>query len=148
MQSSQTIPDIMKEVTPDYSIKSPNSENNIYFYVKIFLGLILLTLLGFNLLQYLSDGTDVFSDFLINIGMGGKKVIKKGLHTLAPPIKKKHLKKITNEDIYNEEENQENEDDLQNAINQKGESKINKVNDVLPQSNNNSIIKFLALVPL
>lgn len=136
MQRSQTIPDIMKDVTPDYSMKSPNTETNIYFYIKIFLGLIILTLLGFNLLQYLSDGTDIFSNFLINVGMGGKKMVKKSLHTLAPPIKKKKLKKITNEEIYNEEEN---EDDLQNAIDKKQES--NKVNDVLPQSNNNSIIK-------
>jgi hypothetical protein len=137
MQSSQTIPDILKEVTPDYSIKSStSSESNIYFYIKIFLGLIILTILGFNILQYLSDGTDLLSKFLISIGMGGKKIVGTSLHTLAPPIKKKKIKKITNEEIYNQEE--EN-DELQKAIDKKTES--NKINDVLPQSNNNSIIK-------
>jgi len=137
MQRSQTIPDIMKEVTPDYSIKSPtDSETSIYFYIKIFLGLIILALLGFNILQYLSDGTDILSKVLIDMGIGGKKVIGTSLHTLAPPIKKKKTKKITNEDVYNSEEI---DDELQNAIDKKRESR--NVKDVLPQKNNNSIIK-------
>ncbi len=137
MMSSQTMPDIMKEVTPDYSKSSPNiPETNTYFYIKMLLGLIVLSFLGYNILNYLADGTDIFTDFLKKLGLGLEKSTKKIVKTALPPLKKDKLKKVSNTDIYNEEL----DDDLQKDIDNK---RVNpkKVKDVMPTNNNNSIIK-------
>ena len=37
-----------------------------FLYLKILLGLVIISLLGFNILQYLQDGTDVLTKFLEN----------------------------------------------------------------------------------
>ena len=116
MMSSQTMPDIMKEVTPDYSKSSPNiPETNTYFYIKMLLGLIVLSFLGYNILNYLADGTDIFTDFLKKLGLGIEKSSKKIIKTALPPLKKDKLKKVSNTDIYNEEL----DDDLQKDIDNK-----------------------------
>ena len=138
MMSSQQMPDIMKEVTPDYSKASPNTpENDIYIYIKILLGLIILAILGYNILNYLADGTDILTDFLKKVGLGIEHSTKKIVKTTLPPLKKNKLKKQSNEDIYNEEL----DDELQKDIDKNSVNPAKKVNDVLPTKNNNSIIK-------
>uniref|UniRef100_A0A6C0C4D4 Uncharacterized protein n=1 Tax=viral metagenome TaxID=1070528 RepID=A0A6C0C4D4_9ZZZZ len=136
--SSQNMPDIMREVTPDYSKASPTAPgNDIYFYIKMFLGLIVLALLGYNILNYLADGTDILTDFLKKLGLGIEHDTKKIVKTVLPPLKKKKLKKVSNVDIYNEEL----EDELQKDIDNQSVNPKKKVNDVMPTKNNNSIIK-------
>ena len=135
MQSSQDIPDIMREITPDYSKStslSNNSGPNIYFFMKIFLGLIILALLGFNILQYMSDGTDILTKTLKDWGFGLEKTTKNIGKTLLPPLKKKKLKKVSNVDIYDDEEVVE--DNLEQNLKNKSK-KANKMRkDYLPRS--------------
>lgn len=137
MMSSQEIPDIMKEITPDYSKTttindSTNSGPNIYFFIKIFLGLIILALLGFNILQYLSDGTDIITSTLKDWGFGLKSSTEKIGKTLIPPLKKKKLKKVSNTDIYDDEENVE--DELEKNLQQKSKKANEMRKDYLPRS--------------
>ena len=82
--TDQEIPDVMKTVTPVYAQETPsNDSETLFFYLKILLGLVIISLLGFNILQYLQDGTDVFTKFLQRVGIGSAKLAKKGIDSIS-----------------------------------------------------------------
>ena len=91
--SDQEIPDVMKTVTPVYAQEVNQDSQTLFFYLKLLLGLVIISLLGFNILQYLQDGTDVLSSLLQRLGIGGAKLAKKGINSGAPPIKIHGIKK-------------------------------------------------------
>jgi hypothetical protein len=136
MMASQEIPDIMREITPDYSKGTINNSvstgPSIYFFLKILLGLIILALLGLNILQYLSDGTDILTSTIKDWGFGLKKQTEKVGKTILPPLKKKKLKKVSNDDIYDDEENIST--DLERSLQNKSKKANETRKDYLPKS--------------
>ncbi len=139
--NSQEIPDVMKTVTPVYTQETNNDSQTLFFYLKLLLGLVIISLLGFNILQYLQDGTDVFSKFLYRLGVGGKALGKKSIDSIAPPIKKHGIKKVSDEEIYDDEDEIEREEDkLQRAL-EKREEKAHKLKEqTQPSSHTDSSI--------
>tara|TARA_B110000008_G_C16973536_1_gene564882 strand:- start:3274 stop:3846 length:573 start_codon:yes stop_codon:yes gene_type:complete len=141
MMSSQEIPDVMKTVTPIYAQPKHNDTSTILFYLKILLGLVIVSLLGFNILQYLQDGTDVFGNFLQRLGIGGAAIAKKGIKSIAPPIKKHGIKKVSDEEIYDDEnEIQKEEDKLQLALEKRAEKAHKLREQTQPSSHTDSSI--------
>jgi hypothetical protein len=141
MMSSQEIPDIMKTVTPAYAQEPNNDSQTLFFYLKILLGLVIISLLGFNILQYLQDGTDVLSNFLQRVGIGGAALAKKSMGTIAPPIKKHGIKKVSDEEIYDDEDEiQKEEDKLQLALEKRAEKAHKLKEQTQPASHTDSSI--------
>lgn len=141
--SDQEIPDVMKTVTPVYAQEVNQDSQTLFFYLKLLLGLVIISLLGFNILQYLQDGTDVLSNFLQRLGMGGAKLAKKGIDSVAPPIKKHGIKKVTNEDIYEAEDDdsiEREEDRLQLALEKRAEKAHKLREQTQPASHTDSSI--------
>jgi hypothetical protein len=141
MMNSQEIPDVMKTVTPVYAHESNNDSETLFFYLKILLGLVIISLLGFNILQYLSDGTDVLTKFLERLGIGGAKLAKKGIDSIAPPIKKHGIKKVSDEEIYDDEDEITREEDkLQQALEKRAEKAHKLREQTQPSSHSDSSI--------
>ena len=139
--SSQEVPDVMRTVTPIYAQEPNNDSETLFFYLKILLGLVIISLLGFNILQYLQDGTDVLTKFLERVGMGGAALAKKGITSVAPPIKKHGIKKVSDEEIYDDDDEiAKEEDKLQRALESRAEKAHKMKEQTQPSSHTDSSI--------